>query len=190
MQYLRQQGHDELSRPSHLSTISMFWLFRLGEGEGVRVNPNIVSVRIVMHIGIFWQSLISLWHCSFKLVIGTLVDTLFRLICHLISDKLVSNSDSQHPWFETPLFLYSLHSECFCITVVMLHVDPVIPSWAVWRRWVHLAGNTFTPSCVGSYAFPWYRHSGTRNIGFTSHSKEDWGNRCKWPWLGPAVCDR
>ena len=35
--------------------MSMFWLFGLGEGEGVRVNPNIV--RIVMHIGIYGRSL-------------------------------------------------------------------------------------------------------------------------------------
>ena len=47
-----EQGHDshELSRANQC-----FGCSNLGEGEGVRVNPNIV--RIVMHIGIYGQSL-------------------------------------------------------------------------------------------------------------------------------------
>jgi hypothetical protein len=34
------------------------------------------------------------------------------------------------------------------------------------------SGYTFT-SCVGSFCLPWNRHSGTRNLGFPFHSKDE-----------------
>jgi hypothetical protein len=54
--------------------------------------------------------------------------------------------------------------------LVMHNVCPVIPSFdCFWRRWVLRR----LPSQCEIFCLPWHRHlgNGTRNLGFTSHSK-------------------
>jgi hypothetical protein len=51
-----------------------------------------------------------------------------------------------------------------CITAVMHHVGPVIPSSSVFGDGESTSGYTFTP------VWHWHRHSDTQNLGFTSQT--------------------
>jgi hypothetical protein len=70
--------------------------------------------------------------------------------------------------------LYSEHFLHTCITAVMCPVGmvgPVILSSVVFGETESRADYTYTP--VWDVCLPRHRHSGTRNHGFTVHSKDE-----------------